>query len=194
MLVVGIILLVLGLLVGAFVIIGGLPDGQSTQVTLSVPGVGDFSTSVVAVFAFGALTLLLLQLGVLAMRSGARRNAKRRSELQRLRRVEAEVQSRQAAEAQRQPAQGGPPSTPGSPAPFARREPVAPPSEPHDVRSDRPPADGAGETRYGSGGSGRAEPDRSTTPSPTPSPVSPSPTPAPVDPDTTDRDPRRDAR
>ena len=66
-----------------------------------------------------ALTLLLLELGVLAMRSGARKSARRRAELQRLRRVEAEVQTRQSAEAQRN-ATAAPVAS--APAPFARRD------------------------------------------------------------------------
>ncbi|MFC3689573.1 hypothetical protein [Aquipuribacter hungaricus] len=118
MVVLGLILILLGVLVGAYTVLGGLPGQQGTDVTLSFLGLS-VQTSAVVVFALGALTLLLLELGVLAMRSGARKSARRRAELQRLRRVEAEVQTRQSSEAQRN-ATAAPVAS--APAPFARRD------------------------------------------------------------------------
>lgn len=123
MIVIGIILVLLGLALGGFVVAGSLPGDTGTDVSFSLFGL-TVETSVVVVFALGALTLLLLELGVIALRSGARKSSKRRAELQRLRRVEAEVQSRQAAESQRNatPSAAAPSATP---APFARRDPDA---------------------------------------------------------------------
>ncbi|MGJ7439832.1 hypothetical protein [Aquipuribacter sp. MA13-6] len=125
MIVIGIILVLLGLVLGAFVVGGSLPGDTGTDVSFSLFGL-TVETSVVVVFALGALTLLLLELGVIALRSGARKSSKRRAELQRLRRVEAEVQSRQAAESQRNatPASAAPSA---APAPFARRDPDSSP-------------------------------------------------------------------
>lgn len=122
MVVLGIVLLLLGLAVGGYVVAGGLPVSDRTEVAFSLLGL-EVQTSAIVVFALGALTLLLLELGVLALRSGARASSKRRAELQRLRRVEAEVQARQAAEAQRNASLATPASAP-TPAPFARREPT----------------------------------------------------------------------
>lgn len=121
MVVIGIILVLLGLALGAFVVGGSLPGDSGTDVSFSLFGL-TVETSVVVVFALGALTLLLLELGVIALRTGARKSSKRRAELQRLRRVEAEVQSRQAAESQRNAATSSAASS-AAPAPFARREP-----------------------------------------------------------------------
>ena len=97
MVVLGLILILLGLLVGGYTVMGGLPGEAGTDVSLSFLGL-NVQTSAVVVFALGALTLLLIELGVMAMRSGARKSAKRRAELQRLRRVEAEVRTRESAE------------------------------------------------------------------------------------------------
>lgn len=121
MIVIGIILIVLGLVLGAFVVAGSLLGDAGSDVVFSVFGL-TVQTSLVVVFALGALTLLLLELGVLALRSGARKSSKRRAELQRLRRVEAEVQARQASDSQRN-ATTSAAATPASPAPFARRDP-----------------------------------------------------------------------
>lgn len=145
MIVIGIILVLLGLVLGGFVVAGSLPGDTGTDVSFSLFGL-TVETSVVVVFALGALTLLLLELGVIALRSGARKSSKRRAELQRLRRVEAEVQSRQAAEAQRNAA----PSTAApsaAPAPFARRDvdPSTRPVTPSDSSSDRPASDRLGQ-------------------------------------------------
>jgi len=118
MAVLGLILILLGVLVGGYTVMGGLPSQEGTDVSLSFLGV-NVQTSAVVVFALGALTLLLVELGVLAMRSGARKSARRRAELQRLRRVETEVQTRQSAEVQRN-ATATPAAT--APAPFARRD------------------------------------------------------------------------
>lgn len=125
MIVLGLILLLAGLLLGGYVVGGGLPGTEGTDVTLSLLGL-TVQTSAVVIFAMGVLTLLLLELGVLAMRSGARKSSKRRAELQRLRRVEAEVQARQSAESQRNATATA--AAPTAPAPFARREqtPVRP--------------------------------------------------------------------
>jgi hypothetical protein len=122
MVVLGIVLLLLGLAVGGYVVAGGLPVSERTEVAFSLLGL-EVQTSAIVVFALGALTLLLLELGVLALRSGARASSKRRAELQRLRRVEAEVQARQAAESQRNASLAAPAPAP-TPAPFARREPT----------------------------------------------------------------------
>lgn len=121
MVVLGILLLVVAVVVLAFVLLGGLPPGPGTEVSFDVFDL-TLETSAVALFGLGALTLLILELAVLAIRSGARRSSRKRAELQRLRRVEQEVQARQAAEAQRNttvPDSGYPPPPP---APFARRE------------------------------------------------------------------------
>lgn len=120
MLVLGLILILVGLAVGGYTVAAGLPSQQGTDVSLSLLGL-TVQTSAVVVFALGALTLLLLELGVLALRSGARKSARRRAELQRLRRVEAEVQARQSAESQRNASAT---TTAAAPAPFARREPA----------------------------------------------------------------------
>ena len=118
MVVLGLILILLGVLIGGYTVVGGLPSQEGTDVSLSFLGL-NVQTSAVVVFALGALTLLLVELGVLAMRSGARKSTRRRAELQRLRRVEAEVQTRQSTEVQRN-ATASPAAT--APAPFARRD------------------------------------------------------------------------
>ena len=65
MVVLGLILILLGVLVGGYTVMGGLPSEQGTDVSLSFLGL-TVQTSAVVVFALGALTLLLLELGVLA--------------------------------------------------------------------------------------------------------------------------------
>ncbi len=135
MVVLGLILILLGVLVGGYTVMGGLPSEQGTDVSLSFLGL-TVQTSAVVVFALGALTLLLLELGVLAMRSGARKSSKRRAELQRLRRVEAEVASRQSAEGQRN-ATATTAAAP-APAPFARRDTTGETGSQEAVRTDRP--------------------------------------------------------
>lgn len=122
MIVIGIILVLLGLALGAFVVAGSLPGSSDTDVSFSLLGL-TVETSVVVVFALGAVTLLLLELGLLILRSGARKSSKRRAELQRLRRVEAEVQARQASDSQRN-ATTAAAAAPAAPAPFARRDPA----------------------------------------------------------------------
>ena len=136
MVVLGLILVLLGLLIGGYTVMGGLPSQAGSDVSLSFLGL-NVQTSAVVVFALGALTLLLLELGVLAMRSGARKSAKRRSELQRLRRVEAEIQSRQSAEVQRNATAA---SAPAAAAPFARRDTTGDTGGYETARSER--ADG----------------------------------------------------
>ena len=118
MVVLGLILILLAVLLGGYTVMGGLPPQGGTDVTLSFLGL-TVQTSAVVVFALGALTLLLVELGVLAMRSGTRTSSRRRAELHRLRRVEAEVQTRQSADVQRN-ATATPATT--TPAPFARRD------------------------------------------------------------------------
>ncbi len=156
MIVIGIILVLLGLVIGAFVVAGSLPGGTGTDVSFSLFGL-TVETSAVVVFALGALTLLLLELGVLALRFGARKSSKRRAELQRLRRVEAEVQSRQASESQRN-ASTGTATTPAAPAPFARRDPdlsTRPPTGPVDTgKTSAVPSTAAGGSPSPETGSG----------------------------------------
>lgn len=131
MIVLGIILLLIGLAIAAFVLLSGLPPTSPNEVSLELLGVR-VDTSAVLVFALGALTLLLLELGLVALRAGARKAARRRSEMQRLRRVESEVQTRQSASAQRNAEALAP--APAAPAPFARRHESTPVSD--DTRAD----------------------------------------------------------
>ncbi len=118
MAVLGLILVLVGLGLGGFVVAGAMPGEPGSDVSFSLFGL-TVETSAVVVFALGAVTLLLLELGVLALRSGARKASRRRRELQRLRRVESEVQSRQSVESQRNASASGT----ASPPPFARRDP-----------------------------------------------------------------------
>lgn len=150
MVVLGLILILLGLVIGGYTVMAGLPTQAGADVSLSFLGL-NVETSAVVVFALGALTLLLIELGVLAMRSGARKSAKRRAELQRLRRVEAEVQSRQSAEVQRNATAPMPPAT--SPAPFARRDSSGDTGSTETVRTDRPDTSGEGHRAVASGDS-----------------------------------------
>ncbi|MFC5382355.1 hypothetical protein [Aquipuribacter nitratireducens] len=121
MVVLGILLLVVAVVVLAFILLGGLPPGPGTEVSFDVFNL-TLETSAVALFGLGALTLLILELAVLAIRSGARRSSRKRAELQRLRRVEQEVQARQAAEAQRNTTVPDSGYSAPPPAPFARRD------------------------------------------------------------------------
>lgn len=131
MVVLGIILLLLGLFVAAYVLLAGLPPEGATLVSLELFGLR-VETSAVVVFALGAITLLLIQLGLLALRAGTRKSVKRRSELQRLRRVEAEVESRQATQSQRN---AEAPVAEKAPAPFTRRDPSPAPEAVPEHRS-----------------------------------------------------------
>lgn len=144
MIVLGVILLLLGLAIAVFVLASGVPPTAESEVALELFGLR-VETSAVVIFALGALTLLLLELGILAARSGARKSAKRRAELQRLRRVEQEVQTRQAAQAQRNAE-----VAPSGGAPFARRDTTT------DTRVD-PDTDGRSQTGEGASA---ADPDR----------------------------------
>lgn len=189
MVVLGIVLLLLGLAVGGYVVAGGLPVSDRTEVAFSLLGL-EVQTSAIVVFALGALTLLLLELGVLALRSGARASSKRRAELQRLRRVEAEVQARQAAEAQRNASLAAPTAAP-TPAPFARREPatsgtshlpqVGDPDRTTSASGPGPSSAQAGGTSQASGsGHGAASPSHTPSGARTSDTTTPAPRPAPV--------------
>lgn len=135
MIVLGILLLLLGLAIAVFVLLSGIPPTAESEVALELFGLR-VETSAIVVFVLGALSLLLIELGILAARSGARKAAKRRAELQRLRRVEQEVQTRQATQAQRN-AEVSP--APATPAPFARRDTTS------DTRVDAHDTDSGGD-------------------------------------------------
>lgn len=97
MIIIGIVLLIIALTTLGIVIYGGT-DAD----TVRLEAFGQIlETSPLALFLAGAAALLLALLGLLAIRAGARRAARRRAEITRLRRVEAEAQARQAEEAQR---------------------------------------------------------------------------------------------
>lgn len=98
MIIIGIVLLLIALAAIGFVIYG---SSDADPVRLEAFGLV-VETSPLVLFLAGAAVLLLALLGLLAMRVGARRSARNRSEISRLRRVEAEAQARQAEEAQRQ--------------------------------------------------------------------------------------------
>lgn len=98
MIIIGIVLLVLALAAIGFVIYA---SSEADPVTLEAFGLA-VETSPLVLFLAGAAVLLLALLGLMAMRAGARRSSKNRSEINRLRRVEAEAQARQAEEAKRQ--------------------------------------------------------------------------------------------
>ena len=156
MIVLGILLLLLGLAIAVFVLLSGVPPTAESELALELFGLR-VETSAVVMFALGALSLLLLELGILAARSGARKSAKRRSELQRLRRVEQEVQTRQAAQAQRN-AEVAPPAA----APFARRDTTAEARRDGDPDGDRSDT-GEGADRDRSAGEGATAADRDRT-------------------------------
>jgi hypothetical protein len=92
----GIALAVVALVVLAFVAVGG-SAGDDATVTVSAFGV-DLTTTALVMFLTGAATLLLLLAGLWMIRWGAVRAARTRAEIQRLRRIEAEVEARQVAE------------------------------------------------------------------------------------------------
>ncbi len=158
----GLVLILLGLVLGTYTVMGGLPGEPGTDVSLSFLGL-NLDTSAVVIFTMGALTLLIIELGVLATRSGARQASRRRAEMQRLRRVEAEVQTRQSAEAQRNATVVSAPAA--TPAPFARREPTGDTGSQEAVRTDRPDYDtGASRTDTDSDSDSDSDSDRPSAP------------------------------
>jgi len=98
LIIIGILLLVIALAALGFVAYGSADAGA---VTIDAFGL-TVETSVLVLFLSGVAALLLAVLGLLALRAGARRSAKRRSEIGRLRRVEVEAKERQEVEAKRQ--------------------------------------------------------------------------------------------
>lgn len=125
MIVLGVALAVVALLVIIFVGVGG-----SETVTVSAFGV-DVTASSFVVFLAGAATLLVLLIGLWMIRWGVTRYSRNRAEMQRLRRIEAEVEARQIAELS-----GGSTATPTHHAP---PPPEAPPSRDDSERRDDPP-------------------------------------------------------
>lgn len=126
MIVLGVALAVVALVIVAFVGVGGGED-----VTVSAFGV-DVTASSFVVFLAGAATLLVLLVGLWMVRWGVRRYERTKAEIQRLRRIEAEVEARQIAELSRDSA---PPPTrqiderrPGDPAPAHHSSPSPQPS------------------------------------------------------------------
>lgn len=93
MIILGIALAVVALVVFAFVAVGG--GGEA--VTISAFGV-DLTTTALVLFVTGAATLLVLLAGLWMIRWGLARASRTRAEIQRLRRIEAEVEARQVAE------------------------------------------------------------------------------------------------
>ncbi len=85
-----VILLAVALLLGAM--IGGADD----RVLFDVGGGFSWDTTVTVVFLLGALTLLLLMVGLSLIRSAARRAATRRKESKELSRRAAELKEREA--------------------------------------------------------------------------------------------------
>lgn len=102
MIVLGVALAVLALLVVVFVAVGG---GDGDTVTIDAFGV-EVTASAFVVFLAGAATLLVLLVGLWMIRWGAARYGRTRAEIQRLRRIEAEVEARQIAELSRGPSSG----------------------------------------------------------------------------------------
>lgn len=98
MIVLGVALAGVALLVVLFVGVGG---GET--VTVSAFGV-DVTASSFVVFLGGAATLLVLLIGLWMIRWGVTRYSRTRSEMQRLRRIEAEVEARQIASLSADPA------------------------------------------------------------------------------------------
>ncbi|MGF1648321.1 MAG: hypothetical protein ACFCVF_15565 [Kineosporiaceae bacterium] len=96
MIILGIALAVASLVVVTFVGIGG-STGDEATVTVRAFGI-DVTTSALVVFLTGALAMLILLGGLWMIRWGAVRAARTRAEIQRLRRIEAEVEARQVAE------------------------------------------------------------------------------------------------
>ncbi len=91
MFVLGLILILLaaGLLLGAMV------WGADDRATFAV-GSLDMSMSTTVVFLLGALTLLLLVVGLSLLRSGARRSAQRRKDSKKLSKLSAKLDEREA--------------------------------------------------------------------------------------------------
>ncbi|MGF1662359.1 MAG: hypothetical protein ACFCVG_07785 [Kineosporiaceae bacterium] len=96
MIILGIALTLVALVVLTFVAVGG-SAGDDATVTVSAFGV-NLTTTALVMFLAGAATLLLLLSGLWLIRWGAARAARTRTEMQRLRRIEAEVEARQVAE------------------------------------------------------------------------------------------------
>ena len=85
-----VILLAIALLVGATV--GGADD----RALFDVGGGFSWDTTITVVFLLGALTLLLLMVGLSLLRSAARRAAARRKEAKELSRRSAKLEAREA--------------------------------------------------------------------------------------------------
>ncbi|MGZ4427516.1 MAG: hypothetical protein ACXVXC_12790 [Nocardioidaceae bacterium] len=91
MLVLGLLLVLAAVVAAVAVLAGGGNDPASYSV-----GSLHVSTNVLTVFVFGALTLLVLMVGLMLMRSGAARANQRRKDARKLKRLTAQAEQQDA--------------------------------------------------------------------------------------------------
>ncbi len=139
-------MIVLGvvLFAAALAALGYVALGSADAETIRIEQFGlALETSPVVLFLAGAGVLLLAEVGLRLIRGGARRYSRTRSEIDRLRRVEAEVNANQAAQAQRDADARTAARVPDPvvEAPFVRREPATDATFGREPVVDSPPAD-----------------------------------------------------